>query len=392
MTSAVSGPGDWRNTLRRHERLLALCWLAAVGLGIGALLVTPVRVRLLNTLQTVVDHWDDRWSRRLAYGEELYRRGDYATAAAYLERLDAEFPARSVRHSRDKQREWLLTLLGRSYEALDKKSKAMKTFARLVAFDSLNYRNHFEQAEAAEKLLSGWALAPEARDAYAQVLVLAPYHLPSVRGIVNYYSDKGEWHPLVEAYQKYLDAFLIQRVQIRLGDSTFVALVPVDGLPHDIPVPLSAPKGWGGDLVLQPGGFAMALDAAFLTPAVTVGVVQRRGETMLRVQPQVLQGMEPGPDGAVLPAGSASTVSVAVPDQPQGIEQMRLRLRLFKPVDRQMWGTVAGAFQNLLDASAKADAAARTVPFASAAAADSVLTRLPWAQEGEELIADDRGN
>jgi len=392
VTSVVLVPAGWRTAFRRHERTIATCWIIAVVLGLGALAVTPIRVRLLNGLQAVVDHWDDRWSRRLAYGESLYRSGDYAAAAAYLERLDAEFPARTVRHGRDKQREWLLTLLGRSYVAMAKKGKAMKTFARLVAFDSLNYRNHYEQAQAAEKLLSGWALAPEARDAYAQVLVLAPYHLPSVRGVIAYSSEKGEPLPVIAAYEKYLDAFFIQRVQVRLGDSSFTITVPVDGYAHDIPLPLAAPKGWSGKLTLRPGGFAIALDSVVLTPAVTVGVAQRRSEVTVPVTPLIMEGVAPGPQGAVVPQGYESTLSVTIPPQPAGIEQVRLRLRLFKPVDGKMWETVQVAYHNLLDAAGRDRATARTVPFASDVAADSVLLRQPWAREGEEFIVDDRGN
>jgi tetratricopeptide (TPR) repeat protein len=392
VTSAVAESSGWRGWFRRHERTLAACWLVAVGLGVVALLVAPVRIRLLNTLQTVVDRWDDRWSRRLAYGQALFRKGDFTAAAAYLERLDAEFPATTVRHSRDKQRELLLTMLGHSYEELDKKGKAMATFARLVAFDSLNYQNHYEQAQAAERLLSGWALAPEARDAYEQVLILAPYHVGAVRGIVNFYSDKGEWHPIVDAYQKYLDAFLVQRVELRLGDSSFFAVVPVDGLAHDVPAPLSAPRGWAGQLSIRPMGFAMALDSAFVTPAISVGLAERRAEVPLRLQPQTLEGMAAGPRGSVLPKDDASTLSVAVPVQAAGIEQVRLRIRLFKPVDSKMWGTVGTAFHNLLDTLGRAAADARTVPFATPEAADSVLLRQPLAHETQELTVDDRGN
>lgn len=392
MTTAVAVSTRWRGWFRRHERTLAACWLVGVGLGLGSLVVAPLRIRLLNALQAVVDRWDDRWSRRLAYGQELYQKGAYATAAAYLERLDAEFPATTVRHSRDKQRELLLTMLGHCYEELDKKGRAMSTFARLVAFDSLNYQNHFEQAQAAERLLSGWALAPEARDAYAQVLVLAPYHVGAVRGIVNFYSDKGEWHPIVDAYQKYLDAFLVQRVELRLADSSYFVIVPVDGLPHEVLAPLSAPRGWSGQLTIRPAGFAMALDSALVTPAVTVGVVGRRAEVPLKLQPQTLTGMTAGPHGSLISKDNTATLALAVGVQPDGVEQVRLRIRLFKPVDSKMWGTVGTAFHNLLDTLGSTAAGARTVPLASPEAADSVLLREPLARETSELIVDDRGN
>ncbi len=57
-----------------------------------------------------------------------------------------------------------------------------------------------------------------------------------------------------------------------------------------------------------------------------------------------------------------------------------------------MWETVQVAYHNLLDAAGRDRATARTVPFASDVAADSVLLRQPWAREGEEFIVDDRGN
>jgi hypothetical protein len=74
------------------------------------------------------------------------------------------------------------------------------------------------------------------------------------------------------------------------------------------------------------------------------------------------------------------------------VEQVRLRIRLFKPVDSKMWGTVAAAFHNLLDTLGSAAAGARTVTFSSPEAADSVLLRQPLARESGELIVDDRGN
>jgi len=129
-----------------------------------------------------------------------------------------------------------------------------------------------------------------------------------------------------------------------------------------------------------------------LTPAMTVGRAERRAPVIVPVTPLIMDGVEPGPHGAVIPQGYESTLSVAVPPQAAGVEQVRLRIRLFKPVDSKLWGAVMAAYHNQLNIAGQDSAYVRTVPFASAEAADSVLLRQPWAREGEEFIVDDRGN
>jgi hypothetical protein len=136
----------------------------------------------------------------------------------------------------------------------------------------------------------------------------------------------------------------------------------------------------------------MALDAITLLPALAVGEVQRRTEVAVPVQPLIMDGMAPAPHGAVIPQGDASTVSVAVPPQPAGIEQVRLRIRLFKPVDAKLWSAVKAAYRNQLNAIGQERVDVRTIPFASPEAADSVFLRQSWAREGEEFIVDDRGH
>ena len=389
MRQAVSAVEGWRAVFRRHERLLAAGWLGVLILGAGALALTPVRIHALGGLRAAVDSWDERWTRRLVRGEAMVTRGDHAGAAAYLERLDAAFPARDVRHARDKQRERLLLLLGRSYEALDRKGRAMATYDRLVAFDPLNYHNHFERARAAERLLSGWALAPEARDGYAAVLQLFPSHLPSVRGYVDYYMDRGEFLPVVQAYRDYLDAFLIQRVVIRLGEDSAVALLQVDGLPHDVELPLTAFPGSPGALSIRSGGFAVRVERVTLLPVTVVGVVSPAEPFELPLQPSALQKMEPVEGGALRPTGDTTLVEYSIPSSRSGVAGVRLRIRVYKPVDEDLWQAAGKSYRNLLDQPGLASAAERTVALPSAEAADAVIGQQDWAREGLEARLDD---
>jgi len=374
----------WRAAFRRHERMFAAAWLGALVLAALALAVTPVRIRVLDGLQAIVDHWDERWTRRLEQGEALVARGDYAGAVDYLERLDAAFPARNVRHGRDRQRERLLLLLGRSYEALDRKTRAMATYDRLVAFDPLNYRNHFERAGAAERLLSGWALAPEARDGYAAALQLFPNHLASVRGYIDYYMDRGEFIPVAQAYREYLDAFLTQRVTVRLGRDSAVVPLLVDGLPRDVELPLTAPPGFEGSLSIQSGGFAFRVERLTLLPARAVGVVRPSAPVDLLLRPSALMSMEPVEGGALRPVGAATGVEYPIPQVRAGVAGVRLRVRVYKPVDGALWQVVRKSYRNLLDEAGLASAMERTVTLPSTEAADTVIGRQFVVVEGPE--------
>ena len=386
---AVTEGKDWRGSFRRHERLLAAGWLGLLLLGAAALAITPVRVGFLGALQAAVDRWDERWTRRLAAGEALVTKGAYAEAARYLERLDHAFPATDVRHGRDKQRERLLLLLGRSYEALGKKGRAMATYDRLVAFDPLNYHNHFERARAAARLLSGWALAPEARDGYAEVLKLFPSHLPSVRGYVEYYMDRGEFIPVVQAYRDYLDAFLVQRVVVRLGGDSVVALLQVDGLSHEVELPLAAPAGETDTLTIRSGGFAMRVQQITLLPATVVGAMEAGGDVDVPPRPSAVSGFETAGEGALRPTGESSAAAYPLPALPSGIAGVRLRVRLYKPVDDELWQSVEKSFRNLLDENGLAATADRTLPLGPAEFADNVMAHQGWALEGIEARLDD---
>jgi tetratricopeptide (TPR) repeat protein len=364
----------WRQLVRPHERLLTRLYLGAAILFVAAFTLPPLRTHALWLVQRVVTAWDNRWSRRLELAEALVRAGRYREAEPYLERLDRDFPARDVRHARDKERERLLVALGRSYAELGRKQKALETYQRLVAFDPRNYRNYYALAVMSNRLLAGWAPAPEARDAFLQVLRLNPSHLPSVRGAIAFSSARGEFSEVVRLYRDYLDAYLRQSVTVTLGAGPGELIeVPVDGQCHEYAVPLPRAAGWSGELGVEAGGFPFGLAAVTLLPPRRVGVL----ETIRAVE------LQPRAE-----AGEAKLL-VAVPPQPGGISLVRLRLCLYKPVDPATWQMVVPAYHNLLDESGLVAAEARTLLLPSTAAADSVLLRPRWATVGLGIGADD---
>ena len=373
---------------RRHEPVFALGYLVLIVLLLAAFSLAPVRGRILGAMQSGVRSWDDRWTRRVEMGEALVRNGRYFEAAAFLEQLDREFPAKDVRHRRDKERERLLVALGRSYTELDRKTKAIETYQRLVAFDPRNWRNHYALGVAANKLLAGWAPAVEARDAFLQVLTIHPNHLPSVRGAMAYHAARGEFPLVTPLYEQYLDAYLLQPMSLALGDTTVPFNVPVDGSVHDIEVSIDRPEGWTGDLVLHTAGFAVALDAATVVAPVRAGVTGGPKATPLDLAGLSGAGMTLT-DGRWRADSADARLSVSVPAQPGRISLVHLRLRAFKPLDPTTWTYASTAYRNRLDWAGLDAARTRSVPLADIVTADSVLARQEWATEGLGVGADD---
>ena len=380
-------PSRWQ-FLRRHERVLALGYLALVVLLLAAFSFGPVRARILGTVQGGIRAWDDRWTRRVESAETLVREGRYAEAASYLERLDREFPALDVRHRRDKERERLLVALGRSYTELDRKSRAIATYQRLVAFDPRNWRNHYALGVAANRLLSGWAPAIEARDAFLQVLLIHPNHLPSVRGAMSYHAARGEFALVTPIYQQYLDAYLQQPMTLALGDTVVPFEVQVDGREHVIDIPLARPDGWSGQLTLSTAGFSLGLDGITLIRPARTGGAGGTGSADLDLSAVSPAGMT-AVAGVWRADSGSSRLSLPIAVQAGGISTVRLRIRAFKPLDPTTWNYAATAYRNQLDWAGLQAATTRSVPQADLATADSVLARQEWATEGLGVGADD---
>lgn len=374
---------------RRHERPLALAWIGATALFLMALALPPTRERLLDGVQRVVRDWDGRWSVALARGDSLVAAGRWTDAETYLSGLDRRFPARTARHAMDKDREHLLLLLGRTYVNLEKKAKALDAYQRLVAFDPNNFRNHYALALASDRLLSGWALALEARDAYAAALAINPSHLPSLRGVIRYDSEKGLFGDARDGYEAYLDAFLAADVRFRAGDSTVAVVVPVDGRWHDVTVPLGQPAGAPATLAVNVSGYPVELGSATFLPALVAGEAGRAAPVVLPVDRATVAGDAIERDGRVLPGALDVTLEVPGPVSP-GTSGLHVRLRLFKPVDRDFWETVSAAYRNVLDTEGLALARDRSALYDGADAADQVTGRQEWATEGIEGRPDER--
>jgi tetratricopeptide (TPR) repeat protein len=367
--------------LRRHERGLVLIWLAFAGLG-AMTVVGPIRGAVLDRAQAAVDWWEGRWWERLREGERLVRAGRFVEAQAHLERLDQTYPARNVRHARDQEREHLLRLLAQTYEALDRRTLTLQTYQRLVAFDPKHYRNYFTLGQASDRLLSRASMAVEARDAFAAALNIFPAHLPSVRGYIAYYVDQGQFSPIVEAYERYLDAFLIQNVEVRLGDAVVALPVQVDGRTREYEIPMSAAPSGSDVLTIGTGGFAVAIDRISMRPAIRAGVVPAPETVSVEPADVGLVDLEVADRGVYRPTGAGSPLHVKVPAALDAVGAVYVRLALFKPIDRELWGTVSKSYRNLLNDGGLLAATERTVVFESAEAADAVVERLDWARAG----------
>jgi hypothetical protein len=82
-------------------------------------------------------------------------------------------------------------------------------------------------------------------------------------------------------------------------------------------------------------------------------------------------------------------VEYSIPSLRAGVTGVRLRIRVYKPVDEDLWQAAGKSYRNLLDHAGFSSAAARTVALPSAETADAVIGHQPWAREGLEARLDD---
>jgi tetratricopeptide (TPR) repeat protein len=384
-------PPSWIAWFRRHERKAAVIWVVFTLAVIAAVLYAPARVRILDAIEVAADERHAAWISRLEEGDRLVAAGRHEEAVAYLSALDSVFPARHARYGLDKEREHLLRQLARSQEAVGMRGRTIDTWLRLVAFDTLNYRNHFGYAQAAERLLSGWALAPEAKDGYAKALLVFPSHLPSLRGYIDSYMDRGEFIPVRTAYRTYLDAFLLEPFSVRAGDAAVETSALVDGLPHDFDLAFPVSAGWKGDLVIGSPVFPISVERIAMLPAVTAGKAAPRVSRELNIADLAASRMVKSGAGWV-PEDSTGSLRIPIDAGPDGVARVSIRVRMFKLMDPALWAMAAKSHRNLLDLPGRDSAAARTAPYPSPDAADAAFERLEWATQGRYVPANAAGS
>lgn len=335
--------------IRIHERkLVAISIIGLVlfgGIAGTGILVSSIRMPVLDAAEQIIGYWDDRWSRRVEYGESLVNAKQYAEAVEYLAALDRDFPAQNVRHKRDMERERLLRALGHTYSELGKKRLALETYRRLAEFDPRNFESRYLLAEAC--LRFGESEMAEAH--FTEVLKIHPTHMPSVRAKLKIHFDRGNFAAVVDDYETYLNAFLMQEVTARLGQSSSSFYVPVDGRFHDVDLRLLRPPGTAGELTFRVGKFAIDIERVALEAPVGVG---KAGVIITPIWPSQtaweVQEMAAAGSGAFRALGPGASLRLDVPPLPQGIAAVHLRLRLFKPIQPDMWSMVKTSYRRLL--------------------------------------------
>ena len=349
-----------RAWLGRHERSLARGYLLVLVLAVLALAVPATNRRLLSATQSGLDAWDGRWTARVEHGLGLVTAGRYEEAVAYLERLDAEFPATYVRHARDQEREVILRSLGHAHAQLGRKGRALDAFRRAVLFDPLNYVNH----DALGRTALAFEEGEEALLEFQEVLRLKPAYLPAMAEVVQLQFDNGDWAAITGTYRTYLDSFLAHHLLVQLGEGEPVPEATlVDGRFHELRVPLTdsmdAALRAAGGITLGPGQYGIEVRAVVVEYALPPGLPPVPEQ---RVTP-------PGPTAWVLASTTETTPPsifervrepafdshpdrrLRIPLEPAAtpLAALRLELRLVKPVDAETWNMVRIAHRNRLE-------------------------------------------
>jgi tetratricopeptide (TPR) repeat protein len=346
--------GRAREWWREHERLGIVAWLLGTALALGALAVWGVA---LGGAERAARAWDARWLERLAQGERLCVDGHFGEAAAFLEQLDGEFPARSVKHRWDRERERLLGLLAKSYTELDRKREALATLDRLVAFDPRNYKNHFALAEGC----FAFDEPDRGREALQAVLAIHPTHLPSLQELAASFYDGSRYEAVVALYRAYLDAWLLAPMTLSLGEASATIEVPVDGLPHRIEAPLAIAAGWSGEACLSSRGYSVRIASLEIVAPARVGVA----EPLERAQVAPGDGWV-GQDavesqGRFSASGVGSRICHAVGPLSAGGARVVLEITAFKALPPALWAQVQTSYRNQLENQALEEARERSL-------------------------------
>jgi tetratricopeptide (TPR) repeat protein len=350
-----------RAWVRQHELALIRGWLAAAALVLVFLALWGV---LLGGADRVVDAWNARWPAKIDRCADLMARGDLLAAAQRLERLDARFPAVSVKHRLDQQRERLLGLLAQSYQELGRKRVCLETHQRRIDFDPRNWRNHFDQANA----LVHFTELAAGLDAFARVTRIHPTHLPTLQEVVRLHFEAARFEEVVLAYEAYLEAWLLAPITLRFGEHSQEVEVPCDGRRHEIDVPLALAQGWSGSFCIESRGYSLRFHSAELTAPVLAGEESALDSRRVSADRTFeLEGMAEvdrglGEEDRCLFAAQGNTSRLCTGARAPATGSARLLIELtgYKALDAATWAMVEKSYGNLLAWERLAEARRRT--------------------------------
>ena len=338
----------------RNERKLIAAWFAGGALLLGLIAVWGVGLR---GAERVVEAWSGRWDARVARAEELFRSAQYERAAATLERLDAAHPAVFVKHARDRERERVLELLGQSHLELGHKRRALAALGRLAEFDPRNWNNHYRLGEARLRL----GETELARQSFERVLAIHPSHQPTVRAMIGMAYDAGRYAEVPPLFEAYLDAWLLARMTLRLGERQVVLEAPVDGRGRTIEAALDLPAGWGGEVCLETAGYSIRLTSIELLGPLRAGsTAAARSVQIDGAGAWEPRSLHPGPAGAWSAFGIDSALCHPRVE-PIAATRVRVSLTAYKSLPAELWEQIERSYRNALDREGLEAARARAV-------------------------------
>lgn len=344
----------------QKEHRLILAWLGlCVVLGGGVLGWGVV----LGGGDASVERMDDQWLEHLARAEAMIEAGENESAADFLTRLEPHFPATFSKHHLDRERERLFELLARACSAMGRKREALDACLRLTEYDPRNWHNWELLANTNES----FGELEAARAARLQVLQIHPSHLPTVTKLILADARAGRCQQAVAGFEAYLDAFVLARVHLGLGEPHEVLELPADGRPHTFDLPLA--------LEAAPDAIELALEGWSVTPgAIAFAGPLAVGDTAPRVRVEVTPAWSAtgevtasGFAGAPGTSWSATGVDarLTAPLDPSALPavpaRVHLELTVHKAVGPELWAQVEACYASLGADERRSRAAARTV-------------------------------
>lgn len=337
---------SWRRWMRSHERPLTIAYVGLLGLGVAVVVPTPLRDPAQRAVEIAVERLDERWTARVERGERLVAEKRFEEAATFLAALDARFPARDVKHARDDERKRVLRALAEAEDSLGRKRATLAALGRLVEFDPRDYTSRLTFAEAARRLGEDDA----ALEAYASVLAIHPMEPTSLRHVLQYRVDAGDFPGARGTFDRFVESLVTSRVDVALDSVEASEYVPVDGRFRDVVFRVEAPPGWSGDLRLTTEGFGVEIAEIRVEPPLRVGLPGASRVTLEAAElPRALERMIQIRQGVFQGAGPRPAVTLTLPPRAREARRIAIRLRLLKLVDEEAWWLAETSYRNVLE-------------------------------------------